>query len=399
MNTAKKNWWQRFPLYGAAVLALAALGAWLLWPRSVIVDTDVVRRQTLEISFTEEGRTRLIDRYTIAAPLDGVIDRVNLEPGDAVREGQAIATLRPRRAGLLDAALDKELRAQLRSAEAALVAARAMHDSATAELAQARRTAKRVETLAAQSQLSAQARDEAANAVTLAQSHMEAAEANEDEARDRRAAAAARLEQQGRADAGGLILPILSPVTGVVIQRHIESEKPVGAGETLMEVGDPARLEVMVEVLTADATRLRAGGEVALSVAEDQAPLRGVIRVIEPGGFTKVSALGVEEQRVRVIVDFAEPPSGLGDGYRVDARFVVWRGENVVTVPVSALFREGANWGVYVIERGRARLRQVEIGQIGQDRAEVRAGLKADEAVIAFPGESVRDGTKVTRTR
>jgi HlyD family secretion protein len=229
------------------------------------------------------------------------------------------------------------------------------------------------------------------------------AQARTQAARVRRDSARAVLDLQGTASRNGVNrLELPAPVDGQVIRRFVESEGFVRAGQPLLEVGDPQALEVIVEALTADATRVAPGTRVNLLRWGGDAPLHGRVQTVEPGGFTKISALGVEEQRVLIVIALEEAQEdrpALGDGYRVEAEFRVWSADSVLTVPVAALFRDGTQWAVYTIDDGRARMRHVRIGQIGERAAEVRAGLREGSMVVLYPGDSLRDGARVEYRR
>ncbi|MCQ4163492.1 efflux RND transporter periplasmic adaptor subunit [Tahibacter harae] len=382
-------------LYVWGGLVLLALVLWAAWPRAAAVDVGEVRREALEVGFHEEGRTRLRQRHSIAAPLDGLLDRVELEPGDAVEEGSVVATLRPQAGALLDAATRESLQAQLRAAEDALRRAEEEFAAAKTQRDQASRTSARLSTLGKSGQVSAQSGEEARTVLDIAQARLRGAVAGVREARHRKEALAAPLGWEGRNTAIPAAMALPAPVAGVVIRRAIESAGPVRAGQVIVEIGDPSQLEVIVELLTADALRLTPGAPVRLSAADGAGTVQGTLRRIEPSGFTKVSAVGVEEQRVLAIVDFGDAPAGWGDGYRVDARFGVWRAEAVLTVPISALFREADAWRVYLVKNGRAVLRAVDIGWLGEVRAEIRGGLDAGDRVVLYPGDEIRDGDRV----
>lgn len=382
-------------LYVWGGLVLLALVLWGAWPRAAAVDVGEVRREALEVGFQEEGRTRLRDRHSIAAPLDGLLDRVELEPGDAVKEGSVVATLRPHPGTLLDAATRESLQAQLRAAEDALRRAEDELAAAKAQRDQASRTSERFVALGKAGQISAQSSEEAHSVLDIAQARLRGATSGVREARHRKEALAAPLDWAGRNTAAPAAMTLPAPVAGVVIRRAIESAGPVRAGQVIVEIGNPSQLEVIVELLTSDALRLTPGSPVRLRAADGAGTLRGTLRRIEPGGFTKVSALGVEEQRVLAIVDFVDAPTGWGDGYRVDARFSLWRAEAVLTVPISALFREADAWRVYVVKNGRAALRAVDIGWLGEAKAEIRGGLDAADQVVLYPGDEIRDGDRV----
>ncbi|MCE3004912.1 MAG: HlyD family efflux transporter periplasmic adaptor subunit, partial [Xanthomonadaceae bacterium] len=224
-----------------------------------------------------------------------------------------------------------------------------------------------------------------------------AARADEAAARQRGLAAQAALGEEGRAG-GGTALPLLAPVAGVVVRRHLESAVPVAAGTAVLELGDPRALEVEVEALSTDAVRLRAGQAARILRWGGEGALDARVQRVEPGGFTKVSALGVEEQRVRVILDFDAPAerwAALGDGYRVEVEFIAWQGEDVLQVPAPALFRLDGRWHVYVDDDGRARARAVEIGERSAEAAQVLSGLAAGERVVVYPDERIADGVRV----
>lgn len=389
---------RRRPVYVLFAAAFVAIALWSFWPRALPVETAHIARGSLAERFTEEGRTRLQRRYQVSAPLDAVVERIAVEPGDTVVAGATVATLRPLRAALFDPANRAQSEARWRAAESELDAANAAAAAAAAE--QIRRTAalRRGQALVARQLIAEETLDvlrteEAAGAAAL-----RAAQARARSAAVLRDGHRAALALQGVADETAR-LPLQAPVDGRVIRRLVESEAPVRTGQVLLELGDPQALEVTVEVLTADAVRLQPGGPVRLLRWGGPAPLRGRVRVVEPGGFTKVSALGVEEQRTLVVVALDDPPEQrptLGDGYRVDAEFQVWQGESVLKLPTAALFRDGTDWAVYTVEDSRVRLRRVELGRFGEDMAELRAGLPEGTAVVLYPGDSLRDGLRVT---
>lgn len=385
-------------LYALLIVALAGVALWSFWPRGIAVETAQARRAPLESGFTEEGRTRLRARYQVNAPLDGVMERVRVEPGDTVSSGAIVAVLRPSRAAMFDPANRAQQESRLLAAKSELLAARASEASARAEYARARAALKRgtalaKEQLIAQEQLDVLRTQDAAAAASLG-----AAQSRTQTIAVLRDGYQAALDLQGASPEHGISLPLRSPIDGRIIHRLVESETPVRMGQALLEIGDPDTLEVLAEVLTADAVSLKVGNPVRLLRWGGPAPLRGRIRVVEPGGFTKVSALGVEEQRTAVVIDLLDPPSlraGLGDGYRVDAQFVVWRHPDALQIPVAALFRNGQDWAVYAVADGRARMRRVRIGHIGDDAAEVLSGLSPGARVILYPGDDIRDGSRV----
>jgi HlyD family secretion protein len=386
------------PLYLVLAVALVALALWGFWPRAAPVEVAQVVRGPLSVTFTEEGRTRLRDRYLVSAPLDGVVERITLEPGDAVAAGKQVALLRPANAALFDPSSRTEAEARWRAADDDLDAAVAATAAAVALRDRLDAARRRAESLARQKLIASDQLDEARAQSTAAAANVRSAQARAQAARIRRDSAKAVLALQGSASrTQGSRLPLLSPIDGRVIRRFIESESPVRAGQSLLELGDPRALEVIVEALTSDAVRVAPGTGVRLLRWGGSAPLEGTVQTIEPGGFTKISALGVEEQRVLVVValpDASRYPT-LGDGFRVEAEFRVWHAEDVLSIPVAALFRDGDEWATYAVEQGRARLRRVRIGQMGDAAAEVRGGLAQGAQVVLYPDDSLHDGMRV----
>lgn len=390
------------PLYALLAIALVVLALWGFWPRALPVEAAKVERAPLTVTFTEEGRTRLRDRYLVSAPLDGVVERIPLEPGDAVTAGGPVAVMRPANAALFDPASRAEAEARWRAADDELDAALGATTAAAAVRDRLDAARRRAESLSRQRLISSDQLDEARAQSTAAEANLRSARARSQAARIRRDSARTVLDLQGTASKKGANhLSLVAPIDGRVIRRFVESEGFVRAGQSLLEVGDPRALEIIVEALTADAMRVAPGTQVRLLRWGGDIPLQGRIQTIEPGGFTKISALGVEEQRVLIVIALEEtarhPP--LGDGFRVEAEFQVWHGGSVLSVPVAALFRDGDQWAVYAIEQGRARLRHVQTGHMGDNAAEIRGGLREGAAVVLYPGDSVRDGMRITQSR
>lgn len=393
---------RRRPLYVLLVAAAVALLAWAFWPRTEPVETARVVRAPLVTGFREEGRTRLRERYVVTAPVDGVVERALLEPGDPVATGRPVAVLRPGRAALLDPANRAQTAARLRASESELAAARATLSSLQEER---RRTAAELErgtTLARQRLIAQSDLDALRSRAAAADAAVRSARARVGTLSVLRDGTRAVLALQGTAAGNGRTLTLLAPADGRVIRRHVDSESPVRTGQALLDIGDPRALEVIVDVLTEEAVSLQPGGRVHLSGWGGAGPLRGRIERIEPGGFTKVSALGVEEQRTVVVVALLDAPAryaGLGDGFRVEADFVTWHGEQIVQVPTAALFRDGEQWAVYVVESGRARLRRLQLGRVGERAAEVVSGVTQGDVVVLYPGDTVRDRSRVAAMR
>lgn len=391
---------RRRPLYGLVPLAALVIATWSFWPRGVEVETARFRDGPVTVSFTEEGRTRVRERFVVSAPIAGVVERIRIEPGDPVVAGERVAALRASRAALLDAstrteatARQQQARAEVASAAAALRAARAV--------AQERRTAlQRFQALARQRLVAGAEVDSAAAQATGAQAEVQVAEARLTAARVREAAAAQLVALQGEAGSDVARLALASPTSGRVLRRLVESEMAVSAGHALLEIGDLRALEVVVDVLTEDAVRIRPGMPVVIRNWGGSHPLAAQVARVEPGAFMKVSALGVEEQRVAVVVHLrGAPPVTLGDGYRVDAEFIVWHRAAVPSLPVAAVFRDGARSAVYAVEDGRVRLRRVVSGHFGGDRVEIRDGLQPGAVVVLYPDERLRDGVRVRSSR
>ena len=384
-------------LGSAAVIA--GLIAVVLWPTTFQVDVASVSRGPLVVTVDEEGVTRVRDRFVVSAPVSGRVLRIELEPGDRVKRGQVVARVRAGSAAAARCA-DRGPRRRpcVESARAALGRARAEEQRAKATLDQARRDLARVRPLAddrviAKQELEAHEADvhvaqETANAaafaVRAATSELQRAEAR---------LAPSRLEAPGR------VVSVTAPVEGVVLKRVRESETVVPAGDPLIEIGDPGSLEIVADLLSTDAVRVKAGARAIVEQWGGEKPLEARVRRIEPAGFMKISALGVEEQRVNVVLDFVESSpaarASLGDGYRVEVRVVIWESPSVVKVPTSALFRHGEKWAVYVIDAGRARRTVVELGHQTGQYAEVTSGLAEGARVILHPGDTLVDGARV----
>lgn len=394
-------------------LAAAGAGAWLaLRPAPVPCDVEPVVRGSIVVTVDEDGRTRLKDRYVVSAPLPGHIDRVVLRPGDTVRAGVTLlARVWAVDPLLLDERSLAQASARVKAAEALLLQTEAALASAEANLSHVQEEYERL--LAAADRFAA-SRHEAEDELIMLRTATHARDA----ARFARQVAAFELEQSQAAllyngpNAEGVgadsassraSFEVRAPIDGKVLRVLRESEGVVDAGEPLLEVGSLDRIEVELDVLSDQAVKVRPGARVSLERWGGIHALQGVVRLVEPSGFTKVSALGVDEQRVNVVVDFLDGPESrptLGDGYRVEARIVIWESADAVRAPIGALFRLEQGWGVFVVDGGRARRRSVSIGQRSDQHAEVLDGLREGEVVIVFPSDRVTDGARiVTRQR
>jgi HlyD family secretion protein len=390
---------RRKPLYVLPAAAAILVATWAFWPRAESVETSRVVRGPLAVGFREEGRTRVLERFVVNAPVDGVVERIALEPGDAVSLGSPLAVLRPSRGALLDPVNRSQTQARLDALKSELASAQASLASTSEERRRTAAALARGSALAKGRLISQSDLDTLQSQAATADSALRAAQSRVRTLTVLRDGTRAALSLQGADVADALSLVLRAPIDGRVIRRHVESESPVRIGQPLLEIGDPRAIEVVVEVLTEDAVRLRRGADVLVSRWGGEPPLRGRVDVVEPGGFTKVSALGVEEQRTIVVVALTEGAarySMLGDAYRVEAEFSVWRGEAVLQLPVAALFRDGVHWATYVVDGGRARLRRVEVGHVGESAAQVLAGLEEGAVVITYPGDEIRDGVRVT---
>lgn len=374
---------------GAAAL-LGAAAFLMLRPESVDVETDVARREPLRVTVDAEGRTRVRDRYVVTAPVTGLVRRLALTEGSPVRTGEVVAAMAP---PPLDATL-------YRQASARVTATRSLQREAELRLAQARlahedagRALVRAERLAAAGALAARDREQAELARRVAEDDVRAAEARVRAAGAEVASAQAVLAPGD--ERGAAWTPVRSPVTGRVLRLPEQSERVVAAGTPILELGNAGALEVVVDILSADAVRVQPGAAVELHDWGGDAPLRARVRSVEPSAFTRVSALGVEEQRVDVVIDLVEPAPTLGDGFRVEVRIVTWEDSSALVVPASALVREERGWSVFTVEDGRARRRQVEIGQRGSATVQVRRGIEPGERVLLFPSDVIADGVRV----
>jgi HlyD family secretion protein len=388
-------------LGAVGVLVLAALAYGFL-PEPVPVQTATVGRGPLQVVVEEEGETRVRDTYVVTSPVAAFLRRIELEVGDPVAAGQPVARLEPPRSAILDPRSRTEAASRVQAAQAAVAqaqeqvrAAEAAARRAAADRARYRRLAEAGAAPRQQAELAAAEAVQAAASLESARAGVAAARAE---------LTAARAAASGTA--GNAHLPVQdvlrAPAAGRVLAVHRRSEGLVNPGEPLLEIGDPDRLEVRVDVLSQDAVRIRPGTPVLLDQWGGDTPLRAAVRRVEPQGFTEVSSLGVEEQRTTVVAGLESPPSAwasvLGSGYRVLARFIVWQGRDVLQVPTSALFRSGDGWAVFVVEGGRAVRRSVEVGRQAGLAAQVVSGLRDGETVIVHPGNEIEEGARVRPT-
>lgn len=381
-----------------AGLALAGVLAWAFRPQPVVVEVARVGRGPVRVTVDAEGRTRLKERYVVAAPLAGRLLRVELKPGAEVEAGRTVLTaIEPSDPELLDPRARALAEARVKAAEAAKARTLPQLDQARVSLEYARTDLERAQRLFADRTLSHQELDAAEERARVTAEGLRAAEFAAQIAAFELEQAQAVLE--GGAPGGGAgRLEVRAPISGCVLRVFQESATVVAPGARLLELGDPANIEIEIEVLSSDAVKVTPGAKVLLEHWGGDHSLAARVRLVEPSAFRKISALGVEEQRVFVIADFAGPAeerAGVGDGYRVEARIVVAEVEDAVTVPTGALFREAGEWAVFVLRAGRAVLRQIDIGHRNDLGAEVRRGLEPGEVVIVHPSDRVGDGVRV----
>jgi HlyD family secretion protein len=384
------------------VVVLAILYGFL--PETQEVDLVRLTRGPLQVTIEEEGRTRLKERFVISAPTAGYIRRIEAKVGDPVKKGQTLVVLEPLRSQALDPRSRAEAEAVIPAAEASLAAAMEKERAATADADYIEKRLARIANLYTRGSVAKDQFDQTESEAKKARAVQRSAKAAADVARSEleRAKTTLRNYAAVKRTGGNGTVEVASPVSGAVFKIHRESEGVVQVGEPLMDIGNAGNLEVRVEVLSSDAVRIGPGMTVLFKRWGRDEPLAGRVRRVEPAGFTKLSSLGVEEQRVLVIVDITSPPEMwrvLGDGYRLEAHFVVWEGRDVLQVPTSALFRSGKEWSVFVEENGKARRRAVEVGQRTGWSAQLLSGLKENDSVVAYPDDTISDGARIRQRK
>ena len=395
--------WARRAVY--VLLAAGAIGilVFALMPKPVAVDLAEVVRGHFEQTVDDDGKTRVRERYMVSAPLAGTLLRMSVKAGDPVEIGGVLASIVPNPSPLLEPRTRQELEQRLGAAEARKMHAAAAVERVQANLDQAKADLERTRVLASKGVAppSKLERDEILARIGVRE--LDAARfethAAEHEVELARAALDMPSDNTAQRPAGGGTWDIRSPVAGRVLRVLQESEASVAIGAPLIEIGDPRDIEVVVDVLSTDAVQIDSGAPVRIEGWGGDKPLDGRVRRVEPSAFTKISALGVEEQRTNVIIDIVSPQahwSTLGDGYRVDARIIVYQAEDMLKVPTSALFRESDRWAVYLASDGTARKRVITISRRTGLEAAVASGLNPGERVILFPSDAIRDGIHVT---
>lgn len=397
----------RLWIMAGTVILLAAGLAYAFWPRPVMVDMGQTKREPMMLTIDEEAKTRVRDAYVVSAPVAGRLLRLDVEPGDSVSGGRTVvARMLPVNPTPLDIRAREQARAEVRAAEAALRVARADLDKALADKDLADTNLQRSKTLHKRGTVSKAAFDRAQKearsadaAVATARAAITMREADLANARARLIGFSSEPDDHVAGTVKSEPIPIIAPVSGRILRVMQESETTLAAGAPILEIGNISNdLEVIAELLSTDAVQIEPGNRVIIENWGGDYSLSGTVQRIEPWGFTKLSALGVEEQRVNVIVTFNDPPEKrrtLGHGFRVEARIVIWEDENVLTVPSSALFRHDGEWAVFVVEDGVARLTKLEVGHNNGIQAQIAGGLDEGLTIILYPGPGLEDGAKV----
>lgn len=394
------NLLRKHPVITFSAMLVVALLIYGFWPQAILVEAVKVSKAPMTMTIEEEGRTRVIDRYVIAAPVSGVTCRVDLDVGDVVTQGETLLSITPLDSEVLDSRSRAQAQARLAAAESALLAAIEQAYAAAEANKLAILELNRYEPLLKQGSISRDQYDRTLNDANTTAAHKRTADFNVEVARYELEAAKAVLEHgsQLKQDDNEERILVKSPINGRILKINRQCEGPVNIGEALLEVGDPAALEIEVDVLSADAVKIKPGMPVRFERWGGAQPLQGKVRAVEPVGFTKVSALGVEEQRVLIISDFTSPIEQwqqLGDGYRVEASFIIWHADDVLQIPASSLFRHNEAWAVYKIENNQARLQTVQIGKHNGLVAQVLQGLSVGDWLIDHPGNQVEDSRRV----
>jgi HlyD family secretion protein len=386
----------------AGILMIVAVVIWALMPAAVPVETAFVTKGRFVATVDEDGKTRVRERYVVAAPLAGRLGRIRFKVGDPIKVDDAVGSIIPPPAPLMDPRARHEVEERLGTAEANVERAKAVVERARAQNEQANADLGRTRTLAARGAATSQALEHAELAVRVAERDLHAAEfldhAAEHELSQMRALLA-RYSGKASTDEQPESWTVTAPVDGVVLKVAQESETVVQPGMPLVDIGDPHDLELVVDVLSTDAVEIRPGANVKIIHWGGQGPLDGRVRRVEPAAFTKVSTLGVEEQRVNVIIDIVSPAEQwerLGDAYQVDAQIAVFARDDATIIPAGALFRQGDQWNVYIVKDGRAEIRQVEVLRRSGRLAAVVSGLNQGEEVIVYPSDRISSGVRVS---
>lgn len=382
---------------GALVLAMV----YALQPRAVEVETGVVHQGPLTVYVSEEGKTRIRNRHIVAAPVAGSMQRVTLKAGDAVKAGETVLTrIEPTLSPLLDARARSQAQARVDAATATRSRANEAIEMSRTGLKYAQANWDRIKNNTDKGTVSDTDRDTFEREAEMKSREVRSAEFALQVADFELVQAKAALQQIDKPSAGGAFIEVRAPVSGVVLRVQQESATIVAPGAPILEIGDPTDLEIEAEILSRDAVTIKPGALVTVEQWGGDEPAKARVRRVEPAAFTKVSALGVEEQRVLVLSDFTEQTpalKALGDRYRVEVRVAVWHSDDTLLVPAGALFREGSEWKTFVFDAGSAKAVVVKAGRTDGKLTQVLAGLKKGDEVLMHPPDTVRDGTSVVK--
>lgn len=382
---------KRHLIYSAIIAVIVLVTVIALIPNPVPVEIETVARGPMRVTVDARGETRVRERFAITAPVSGRVSRIDLREGAVIAEGEQVATIAP---APIDPRQREEAEARVSAAEATVREALAAVASAEAAHQLARNERERAERLVREGVASEQLLDQLQTSQERARRELEAARQRLSTARANLAAARAVLVTP-ESSTPQSVVAVRSPAAGRVFRIPERSERVVAAGEPILEIGDARTLELVIDVLSEDAVRIRPGNRVIIDQWGGDRPLEGTVRLVEPSAFTKISALGIEEQRVNVIAELQEAPPELGDAYRIEAKIVVWESPEVLKVPISALARAEEGWSVFVEDDGRAIRRPIEIGQRNPLEAEVLEGVEEGTPVIVHPSLEVENGVRV----
>lgn len=390
--------WLNKSLLILLIVAIAALFVWAFLPKPVTVQVAEITRGPFQQVIEEDGKTRVRERYVVSAQLAGRLKRITLKAGDAVQPNQIVAEITPSAPAFIDARTERELTERVGSAEAGKARSLAEVARAQANLDKSRADLARVKKLAAGGFVSTTQLEQAELEMKVNARGLDATQQAAHAASHDLATARAALLQSRNGATSSRIWEVRAPVAGSVLKVVQESEGVVAIGTPLLEIGNPAEMEIVADVLSSDAVQIKPGAQVKIERWGKPEPLFARVRLVEPSAFTKISALGVEEQRVNVVMDITSPPEqwlGLSDGYKVDAKVVIFSTDNAVKLPVSALFRKDSQWSVFVATNGRAQERAVQITRRSGLEAIVENGLQPGEKVIVYPGDEMKPGVRL----
>ncbi|MBL8150393.1 MAG: efflux RND transporter periplasmic adaptor subunit [Blastocatellia bacterium] len=382
------------------LIVIAAI-AWIVWtalkPIPIKVEIAKSTRGALQVTINAEGKTRVHDRFTVAAPVSGRLTRIGLHRGDYVIKGAFLLRIEPMPLAPLDQRQYREAVARVDAAQAARQQVETAIEHAETDYQQAKRELLRAEHLSKTGDISQQDLERyknieqaAAKEVDGTKFKLQAAKAEVEAAQ-----AALLVFEQGEENSKAAAIELHAPIAGKVLHIFEESERVVAAGTPILELSNPLQLEIVIDLLSSDAVKVLPGQLVIVENWGGEKALQARVRLVEPSAFTKISALGVEEQRVNVIADFVEPVEKLGDGFRVETKIVIWESVDVLKVPTSALFRQGQNWALFVVEKGKALERKVQVGHKSNFEVEILQGLSPETEVILHPSNQIQNGVLV----